>query len=1077
MTNRLYIVSKLLLLMIPLLTITCCGTAVTPPVTEGPHPTEIPLNTEIPPIMEDNTLPTYNEFSLLERVLQTPVGNDLSDIQKAGFERLIDVVGKRPIYLNINSRTIEPTWIKLSLPVKSEDPLVNAEQFLADYGDIFKINDLGYLNQIGKQSVGDCCTLVYYAQFYDGYPVYGAGLSIVEDNKKGLIVYIQSSLLPRISYKKVDSAVLDSTLGEASELLNEEIEPKLFDKDMGGLTILDSRLFDYGPATAKLTWHFAYPSDDGGQLTHLFVDAEKGGLITSMKSNPLILDSNTDVLLASTQISTPIYHINPETGIPDYISWAHLGGYKPDKDMTKIEDYIYSFLETHPDLFSDANPRRHQRIEKTIDLDAFGFTIVQTRQYYGDLPVFGAGYRYLIAPDRRLWSIHGNYIPNLTIDTEPHTLISPEEAVSIIAESRAKNKCQYCTADEIKVLVTIEREKIIEPTLGIFPKTLSLAPPLNQNTSGSNDIEPTKAFFGILVYKVVTDTDIFYIDASNGSAIHSYTLIMTDDEPGEVKVYDANGDVSDHYGVYVTEENLGNPDQNQDVQDVNEFASYVLNFWYNREDLFPYSNLDDYMSNDGEYEYLIVNANITDQNAAAYHTIDSEKEINVFRPNVIDSDIVTHEMTHGVTWNSSNFHYADESGALSESYSCVFSELIFKDPFPNWLYRNSRDLANPTINHMARYHYPPSSCVGKYSDPACAGVDYGYVHENSSIPSLAAVFISDGVPAYQPGTNDIPGIGRDKLAALSFMTLTQILEEWSGFTDAMMGTYQACTLWRGYGWENNFTPPLSQADCDVIVNAWARVGIDPNTSVGWVHVPDQHDSDFEEGGTMYNPDSGCKVAGCILKLTDLGQYDGMHLVCTSKDICPYQEDEYIGNTLDYSNGEYSATMNCKSITDLTIPDTVTSASVHINNSNSKDLSYLLEFVPDIPNNLSIDYCFGTVITRDSTVMKHWSKFFDGGKGDELVGPPSDMPPGCTVTGVSIQKINENGSVMETGVTTVGNDDSGARIMDTTNNAAPILGTNKRQLKVHWWFNAFNIIRYRIEYKIATTENAICWPER
>lgn len=148
-------------------------------------------------------------------------------------------------------------------------------------------------------------------------------------------------------------------------------------------------------------------------------------------------------------------------------------------------------------------------------------------------------------------------------------------------------------------------------------------------------------------------------------------------------------------------------------------------------------------------------------------------------------DIVAHEMFHGVTDNTSRLEYANQSGALNESYSDIFGMLIanrgIADP-RQWEWRLGlgfnrngapfRDMADPTRQgqpaHMKKFKRLPNTAAG----------DYGGVHTNSGIHNKAAYNILTA--ADDQGLVFTP----DDSAAIFYIALTQYLSRTSQFSDS-----------------------------------------------------------------------------------------------------------------------------------------------------------------------------------------------------------------------------------------------------------------------------------------------------
>ena len=105
-------------------------------------------------------------------------------------------------------------------------------------------------------------------------------------------------------------------------------------------------------------------------------------------------------------------------------------------------------------------------------------------------------------------------------------------------------------------------------------------------------------------------------------------------------------------------------------------------------------------------------------------------------------DVTAHEMTHAVTENEANLIYQNQSGALNESFSDIFGEIIDMTngagndtPPVAWLMGEDlpgigaiRSLADPTL-------YGDPDRVSNYD---CTTADNGGVHTNSGIPNKAA---------------------------------------------------------------------------------------------------------------------------------------------------------------------------------------------------------------------------------------------------------------------------------------------------------------------------------------------------
>lgn len=196
-----------------------------------------------------------------------------------------------------------------------------------------------------------------------------------------------------------------------------------------------------------------------------------------------------------------------------------------------------------------------------------------------------------------------------------------------------------------------------------------------------------------------------------------------------------------------------------------------------------------------------------------------------------DLSVVAHELTHGVTFNTSNLNYIGETGALNESISDIFGSLVhysyFHDDAQSWmlgagllsvLHRGKtlrniahpHDALSPQPAHMSEYKQP--------LDGINTFLDLGGVHTNSGIPNNAFYLMTAG------GTNDVSkievksGIGRLKAAQIWYRTNVHYLTSTSGFAAAADANLAAAN-------DLGFT----ENQKNIIECAWIAVGVKKGT--------------------------------------------------------------------------------------------------------------------------------------------------------------------------------------------------------------------------------------------------------
>lgn len=153
-------------------------------------------------------------------------------------------------------------------------------------------------------------------------------------------------------------------------------------------------------------------------------------------------------------------------------------------------------------------------------------------------------------------------------------------------------------------------------------------------------------------------------------------------------------------------------------------------------------------------------------------------------------DVVGHELTHGLTENSANLVYENQSGALNESFSDIFGEMVeaHVDGQPDWkmgtrLTKIFRDFKNPGALIIEGANRPYPSKMSEFLQlPNTNDADHGGVDLNSSIINHCFWLLAEGLPG---------AIGRRDAERIFFRTLTQHLQAQSQFVDTRLGAIAA----------------------------------------------------------------------------------------------------------------------------------------------------------------------------------------------------------------------------------------------------------------------------------------------
>lgn len=180
-------------------------------------------------------------------------------------------------------------------------------------------------------------------------------------------------------------------------------------------------------------------------------------------------------------------------------------------------------------------------------------------------------------------------------------------------------------------------------------------------------------------------------------------------------------------------------------------------------------------------------------------------------------DVTGHELTHGVTQETSGLNYTKEPGAMNESMSDIMGKSVqfwSKPSDVNWMLSNDmnwgiRNMANPNALQM------PDTYKGTYWASGSAD-NYG-IHTNCSVGNFMFYLLVTG----GSGTNDlgavysVAGIGLAKADQILYRTNTTYLTPNSQFSDWRQACISAA----------NDLYPGDAAVLASVQNAWFAVGI------------------------------------------------------------------------------------------------------------------------------------------------------------------------------------------------------------------------------------------------------------
>lgn len=338
-----------------------------------------------------------------------------------------------------------------------------------------------------------------------------------------------------------------------------------------------------------------------------------------------------------------------------------------------------------------------------------------------------------------------------------------------------------------------------------------------------------------------------YVDAHTNSVVATENRIHTADSNGvAVTAYSGNRSiVADYFSSQfrLRETGRGNGIQTFDLNNTSNYGAAVDfidadNYWNNTANMDHYAG-DAHWGAEMTYDYFwqIHNRNSIDGNG---FTLKSYMHYNTnynnafwdgqrmtygdgngstFTP-LTAIDITGHEIAHGLTSNTSNLVYANESGALNESFSDIFGvavESFANNNALNWIMGEDATPNGNGIRNMANPNAfnDPDTYLGTHYYTGAQ--DNGGVHTNSGVQNFWYYLLTVG----GSGTNDINSVynvtaqGSLKAARIAFRNNTVYLTPNSDYSDARFYAIQSAIDLYGA-----CSPEVMST-----TNAWYAVGV------------------------------------------------------------------------------------------------------------------------------------------------------------------------------------------------------------------------------------------------------------
>jgi len=495
-----------------------------------------------------------------------------------------------------------------------------------------------------------------------------------------------------------------------------------------------------------------------------------------------------------------------------------------------------SFFTKLKDAFELSND--DQMLLNKVKKDDIGFTHFRYQQFYKNHRVIDGEYLVHQQPDSLVRSANGRLITGLKLGSTAS--ITEKQALDAALRFMNADKYLWQNADMEKELK--RQEKNNQATY--YPKGELVYAPDKDNGSFNPSDYRLAWYFKIYPDQSEVKAKNVYVDALTGKVIHSTDIAMSCSGGTGTSAFNGSVSISTELsgGVYRSHNNC----QATDIYVYNCNGGNASNTFYTDADntwtatsqqsavqaqwgaamTYSYYNGEHgRQSWDGAAGDMIAynNSNQTGlgPNNACWgctgnNAIFGMGSTTAATDDWNTDDIMGHEFTHGVTQSEAGLAYSNESGALNESFSDIFGEMV-----ESWSEGNCDYLVGADRGAIRSFINPNA-----YGDPDTykgtnwytGSADNGGVHTNSGVQNHWFYLLSEG----GSGTNDngesynVTGITRFEARLIAYRALTQYLTSSSQYIDARKATLEAA--WDIYG----------QCSQEIISvgDAWHAVGVE-----------------------------------------------------------------------------------------------------------------------------------------------------------------------------------------------------------------------------------------------------------
>jgi Zn-dependent metalloprotease len=497
--------------------------------------------------------------------------------------------------------------------------------------------------------------------------------------------------------------------------------------------------------------------------------------------------------------------------------------------------------------------------------DVFGITHIKYQQIYKNIPVMGLEL-IVHLKNNKVYLINGNFIPNFSINSTSN--INENDAIQSAIKTFPNSIFKWELPQEEFLIKKIKND----PSATYFPKAI-LMYYCPTDTFAMSDF---KLCYEMSIYSVSPlSHELIYVDAQTSEIIDRIEQICSIDYTGIAHtryhgikeiLTDSVGqdsfvlfDKSRGKGILTMDVRITQTDSIRNFSDSNNVwnnANYYQDdvatdvHWGTEMTFDYYKKTFNRISYDNDSSMILSRVHVGEKfnNAfwdgfsANYGDGDSSKMLPL-----TSIDVVSHEITHGVTGNSSNLRYRNESGALNESFSDIFAkciEVINDSSTFDWYLgkrlqgpngKPFRNMADPNeLNHPKYY-------LGKFFHTEAS--DNGGVHINSGIQNHWFYLLVNGGNGKREDEKfyNVTGIGFEKASQIAFLNNTEYLFRSATYIDAVEMSMSVAEDLFGEG----------SFEQEQVKRAWHAVGffneinINEIKTVEWTLLPNPGNSYFQ----------------------------------------------------------------------------------------------------------------------------------------------------------------------------------------------------------------------------------------